>query len=190
MSSGLARPLTTIAAAVAMCTALAATGCGYKLSGANSFLPERIRAVGVAPFENRTRRPEIDQRLTEQVTREFAKRGGYTVVSRTEEADAWLEGAVADFRTQPVQFNEQGRATRLETVVRVEATLRDLETGEILWSQSSLTFREQYEVSEEELGVSPGGGTDEPFFDRETLALDQIARGAAVALVTSILEGF
>jgi TolB-like protein len=165
-------------------------GCGYKLAGANTFLPERIRAIGVAPFENRTRRPEIDQRLTEQVAREFSKRGEYSVVTDTEEADAWLEGAVADFRTQPVQFNEQGRATRLETVVRIEATLRDLGTGEILWNQSSLVFREQYDVSEQETELSPGGTADEPFFDRETLALDQIARGAAGALVTSILEGF
>lgn len=165
-------------------------GCGYKLAGANTFLPERIRAIGVAPFENRTRRPEIDQRLTEQVAREFSSRGKYKVVTRTEDADAWLEGAVADFRTQPVQFNEQGRATRLETVVRIEATLRDLGTGEILWNQTSLTFREQYDVSEQETAISPGGSADEPFFDRETLALDQIARGAAGALVTSILEGF
>jgi TolB-like protein len=165
-------------------------GCGYKLAGTNTFLPERIRSIGVAPFENRTRRPEIDQRLTEQVTREFAKRGGYAIVSDPAAADAWLEGAVAEFRTQPVQFNEAGRATRLETVVRVEATLRDVATGEILWSQKTLTFREQYEVSEEETGVSAGGAADEPFFDRETLALDQIARGAAGALVTSILEGF
>jgi TolB-like protein len=168
----------------------AAPGCGYKLAGANTFLPERIRAIGVAPFENRTRRPEIDQRLTEQVAREFSTRGNYKVVTRTEDADAWLEGAVSDFRTQPVQFNEQGRATRLETVVRIEATLRDLATGEILWNQTSLTFREQYDVSEQETGISVGGSSDEPFFDRETLALDQIARGAAGALVTSILEGF
>lgn len=179
-----------VAAAAALLLVGASLGCGYKLAGANTFLPERIRSIGVAPFENRTRRPEIDQRLTEQVTREFAKRGDYTIVSDPGAADAWLEGAVAEFRTQPVQFNEAGRATRLETVVRIEATLRDVGTGEILWSQKTLTFREQYEISEEETGVSAGGGSDEPFFDRETLALDQIARGAAGALVTSILEGF
>lgn len=164
-------------------------GCGYKLAGGNSFLPERIRVIGIAPFENRTRRPEIEQRITEEVAREFSKRGRYRVLTSREGADAWLEGAVADLRTQPVQFNEAGRATRLETAVRIQATLRDLGTGEVLWSQDGLVFREQYDVSEQEILGTAGVGS-EPFFDRETLALEQIARGAAGALVTSLLEGF
>ena len=136
--------------------------------------------IGIAPFENRTTRPEIEQRVTEEVAREFAKRGRYRVVTERSGADAWLEGAIADFRTSPVQFNLQGRATRVETVVTLQATLRDSSNEQILWNQSGLLFREQYDVPESE----------SDFFDRETLALDEIAKGAAGALVTSILEGF
>ena len=167
------------AALVTIVMAIAA-GCGYQLAGRNTFLPERIRIIAVAPFENRTNRPEIEQRVTEAVARELSKRGRYRVVASAESADAVMEGAIVGFRTQPVRFNVQGRATRLETVVTLQATLRDQSTGEILWNQTSLLFRDQYDVPE----------TEVDYFERETLSLEEIARGAAETLVNSIFEGF
>lgn len=180
-----ARALRRGAARLAVLAGVAAVlagspSCGYRLVGANTFLPDRIRVIAVVPFENRTSRPEIEQRVTEEVSRELAKRGKYRVVTDRAGADALLEGAILDFRTGPVQFNPSGRATRVETVVSVQATLRDLSQDAILWSQSGLVFRDQYDVPDTSLG----------FFDRETLALDEIARGAAGALVNSIFEGY
>lgn len=169
-----------LAAAAAL--GLACASCGYKLAGANSNpdIPADLTVIAVAPFENRTKRPEIEQRVTEEVARELSKRGNYRVVTDKTQAQALLEGAVASFETTPVQFNAQGKATRVETAVRLQATLRDLRTGATLWSQSGLVFREQYDVPE----------TEAAFFDQETLALDEIARGASGALVSSIFEGF
>ena len=87
-----------------------------------------------------------------------------------------------------MQFNAQGRATRVETVVTVEATFRDRANDQVLWSQSDLLFRSQYDV--QDTATSPVTGGTSQFFDQETLALDDIARGAAGLLVNSILEGF
>jgi TolB-like protein len=166
----------TPAGVLLLVCASAFPGCGYTLSGKNTFLPERIRVIMVAPFENRTQRPEIEQRVTEEVARELSKRGRYKVVSAREGADALLEGAITEYRSTPVQLNAQGRATRLETVVTLQATLRDVSSETVLWSQSGLVFREQYDVQAEVL--------------EENLALDQIAQGAAAALVNSMFEGF
>lgn len=165
---------------VVLAAILGCAGCGYALVGRNNFLPDRIRIIAVSPFENRTARPQIEQRVTEEVAKELSKRGRYRIVADKTGADALLDGSVIDFRTNPVQFNAQGRATRVETVVSVQATLRDLSNDTVLWSQTGLLFREQYDVPE----------TETNYFDRETLALDEIARGAAGALVTSVLEGF
>ncbi len=162
--------------------------CGYRLVGQNTFLPPQIRVVAVLPFQNRTTRPEIEQRVTEQVSREFSKRRQYRVVTAREGADAVLEGAVTGFRTNPVQFNAQGRATRVETVVTIDATLRDLSNDQVLWSQAGLLFRAQYDVQDTSTGPVAGGTSQ--FFDQETLALDDLARGASGLLVNSILEGF
>ena len=155
-------------------------GCGYRLAGqGSSVLPEHVKALLVAPFENQTQRPGIEQLVTEQVAVQFTRRGKYSVVSKRSEADAIIEGAITQYRTAPVQFTDELLANRIEAIVRVQATVRDLATDEILWSQGGLIFKEQYEV--------PQG---EDFQAEENLALDQIARGVAQALVTSILEGF
>jgi TolB-like protein len=165
--------------ALVACVA-SAPGCGYKLAGTGTFLPTNIKNIAVAPFENRTGRPEIEVRVTESVAREMARHGSTKIVTDKAKADAYLEGAVTDFHTTPVQFNAAGRATRLETTVVLRASLRDLSSGEILWSQSSLLFRDQYDVQQQEAN----------YFDLETLALDELARGAARTLVNSITEGF
>jgi TolB-like protein len=154
-------------------------GCGYRLSGMPVGRIGEIKVIAVLPFENRTNRPEIEQRVTEEVAEELTRRGRYRVVTDPSAADAVLEGAVTSYRTTPVQFTDAGRATRVEAVVTIQATLRESLRDEVLWSQSGLIFKEQYEVPE----------TTE-FFDKESVALDDIAEGAAGVLITSILEGF
>lgn len=164
---------------------LLAVSCGYTLSGyGSSVLPDTVSAVAVTPFENRTTRPEIEQRVTEAVALQLSRRGRsksgrLRVVTQVGQADAVLEGAVTRYQTRSVEFAATGFATRIETEVLLQATLRDLKTDEVLWSQTGLIFKEQFDVP-------PTG----EFFDQETLALDDIARGAAEVLVSSIVEGF
>jgi TolB-like protein len=160
--------------------ALSFAGCGYRLAGQGSgALPEHIKVLVIVPFENRTTRPEIEQRVTEEIARQFSKRGRYEVVTNRTIADAMLDGAITNYRTVPVEFGPDSLATRVEAAVTLQATLRDLASDTVLWSQDGLVFREQYDVK-----------SSEDVSDREILALDEIARGAAGALVNSILEGF
>lgn len=160
--------------------ALGAVGCGYRLSGYNPAL-RHIQIIAVLPFENRTSRPEIEQRVTEEVASQLARRSRYRVATDPTGADAVLEGAVTQYRTRPVQFTGEGRANRVEAVVTIQALLRQTSDDSVLWSQSGLIFKEQFEVPPEETAE---------FFDQESIALDDIARGAAGVLVTSIFEGF
>jgi TolB-like protein len=159
-----------------------AMGCGYRLAGTSSNLPPHIRTIAVVPFENRTERPEIEQRVTEAVARELSRRGKYQVITDRSLADAVLEGVVTSYRTVPVEFNEEGRESRAEATLMIQASLRDNRSDEVLWNQSGLVFREQFDVTEE-----PQSGE---YFDRETIALDALARGVAGALATSMFEGF
>ena len=155
-------------------------GCGYALVGTTSVLPEHVKIIAVLPFENRTNRPEIEQRVTEEVASQLSRRRRYRVVTDRTAADAVLEGAVTLYRTTPVQFTAEGRASRVEVLVTIQATLRETSTDEILWSQSGLIFKEQYDLPPE---------TTE-FFDRESVAQTEIAEGVAGVLVASIFEGF
>jgi len=167
----------TLGAAGLILLALCA-GCGYKLSGGGT-LPNDVEDILILSFENRTTRPEIEQRVTEAVAREFSRRKRYSLVTEKSNADAVLEGVILSYRTAPVQFTDDGRATRVEASVSIQATLRQTADDVVLWRQSGLIFKEQFDV--------PESGE---FFDEESLALDDIARGAAGALVTAMLEGF
>jgi TolB-like protein len=170
---------------VAVLALLAATlgslACGYKLLGVGSgVIPRDVHSIVVLPFENRTNRPEIEQRVTEQLASLLARRSGYSVVTDRSAADAVLEGAVVAYHTTPVQFTSEGRANRVEVIVTLQAILRKTADDSVLWSQSGLIFKEQYDLPPE----------TSQFFDQESVAQDEIARGAAGAVVTSILEGF
>jgi len=173
-----------------LCAAGAAAACGYGLSGTTSVLPERVRNFTVMPFENRTNRPEIEQRVTEEVSSLLSRRGKYRVVTNVAEADAVLSGAITAYQTTAVQFNEAGRATRIEAVVQMQALLRETAGDEVLWSQAGLVFRQQFPVPDSSEGFEGGTAGEGGFFDRESVALDEIARGAAQTLVNSIFEGF
>jgi TolB-like protein len=156
-------------------------GCGYALVGTTSMLPEHVRIIAVVPFENRTNRPEIEQRVTEEVASQLSRRRRYSVVTDRAAADAVLDGAVTQYRTTPVQFTAEGRASRVEVVVTIQATLRETASDDVLWSQSGLIFKEQYDLPPEETAQ---------FFDQESATQTEIAQGVAEVLVASIFEGF
>ncbi len=154
--------------------------CGYRLTGRNIFLPEHIKRIAVVPFINETKRSEIEQRITESIAKELIKRGSYKISSDKKDSDAFLEGKVTSFLTNPVQFNENGIATRMEVTVTVQARLTESATEEILWDQQYFVYKEQFDIPEAE----------SDFFDQEIIAIDEIADSFARSLITSILEGF
>ena len=155
-------------------------GCGYALVGTTSMLPEHVRVIAVVPFENRTNRPEIEQRVTEEVANQLSRRRRYSVVTDRTAGDAVLDGAVTQYRTTPVQFTAEGRASRVEVMVTIQAALREVVSDEVLWSQAGLIFKEQYDLPPETT----------QFFDQESVAQTEIAEGVAGVLVASIFEGF
>lgn len=164
-----------IAAAV-----LGELSCGYRLAGGNRLLPAHVHSIAIPPFQNITSRSEIEQRITEQLLEEFIRRGRFHTQADPAGADAVVEGVVTSFSTQPIQFTAQGKATKFEVTIQARVAMTDLTTQTVLWSQDHFIFRGQYDVPE----------SGRAFFDREILALDQIARDFARTIVTSILEGF
>ena len=157
-------------------------GCGYHLVGASSTLPGRLQKLYVAPFVNQTSRSEVDQRLTEQITQEWVRRGRFQLVSRGDQADVVLSGSVTSANVSPVQFDARGRATEYQLTVIADVQLVD-RTGEkpvVMWHDKSFSLSEPYQVD-----VS---ATD--YFDREVEALDRLSLNFARTLVVTILEGF
>lgn len=162
---------------------LALAGCGYQLAGRTrtaSFLPPEVATIGVPRFGNQTDRPRLDQRISEALVNEFVQRGRYRALPSEEGADVVLEGTIESFREDPVTFSAAGRAERVEVTVTARLRLVQTSPDKVLWAQNYFVFRQQYDL--------PDAPTAQ--FDREIVAIEEIARGFARSVVTSLLEGF
>jgi len=154
--------------------------CGYHLAGKGGGLPANIQSVGIPIFENRTSRPELEQRVTEHVIDEFTIRGRVRILPGEEGADAVLRGMLFTYTTTPVVLNPEGRATRYEILITARVVLSEPATDKVLWEDDHFLFKRQYDVPEVSL----------TFVDQEIVAIDNVASDFARSVVSSILEGF
>ena len=170
--------LLVIAAAI-----LFVVGCaGYRLAGRggeSSFIPDGVRVIGVPQFDNRTDQPQLDLRISEALINEFVRRGRYQARPDARGADVVLEGAIESYRTEPVTFSAGGVYERVEVTVTARIRLVQSAPEKVLWAQNHYIFRQQYELPK----------TPVSQFDREIIAIDEIARDFALSVVTTILEG-
>lgn len=163
--------------------ALVATSCGYTLAGRGGTLPEHIRIIGIPQFTNRSPFPEIDRILTERVGEEFRGRGRYRVLPDTNGVDAVLTGTILNAVPMPTSFTAGSRqASSYAMVVTLSVEFKDVKNDKVIWSNPSLTVREEYEVP-------TGAGTDPAaFFRQDSNAVERLARTLSKALATAIFE--
>ncbi|MGH9347236.1 MAG: LPS assembly lipoprotein LptE [Vicinamibacterales bacterium] len=173
---------------VALVVVLAVTvsGCGYSLAGRGSFLPSYIQAVGIPQLLNRTPFYDVEQVLTDKVRAEFIGRGKYRITPDPVGVDAVLTGEVINIVVQPVGFTDQQLASRYQFILQMRVEFTDARTSEVLWSNDSLTFREEYELATRSSTAIEGAA----FLDQERSAFDRIATDVARTIVTAILEAF
>lgn len=161
-------------------------GCGYALAGRGAFLPDYVRVVGIPPLANRSTFFQVEEVLTDKIRTEFIGRGKYTVVSDGAPSDATLTGEVSSISIVPVGFTEQQLASRYLFTLTMRIQFTDTRTGEVLWSNESLSFRSEYELSTRGNTAIEGAG----FVDQERNSFDRIANDVARTVVTAILEAF
>jgi outer membrane lipopolysaccharide assembly protein LptE/RlpB len=167
-----------LGAAVAAAAVLLTTGCGYRLLGAAGALPPSVTSVAVMPFERQVPVVQVEQRITEAVTRELAQRAKVRVTSTKEGAGAVLTGAVTGYGVLPMSYDSDGRANRYQITVSAKIRLAGAD-GKVLYEAPSYRFSETYQRS----------SVPSTYVDYEVVAYDVVARDFARALVASILEG-
>ena len=154
-------------------------GCGYRLAGKATAIPENIDSVAIPIFDNKTTKYRLEQRLTSAVVDEFVARTRYRIVPDSSQARALLTGEITEFTSTPVIFAGGAGATFLVTV-RMRVMLKEMATQKLLFENSNFYFREEFEISR---------GSKE-FFPEEGPAMDRLAREVSRTLVSSILESF
>ncbi|MCJ7754972.1 MAG: LPS assembly lipoprotein LptE [Thermoanaerobaculales bacterium] len=162
--------------------ALVLSSCGYHLVGTTSFLPDDIENLYVESFRNQTKWVDMDQRLMEALTLEWVRRGRLRLVDSPAKADVILTGVIQRLAVIPVSYDDQGRANEYQMSLQAEVQLKDVrgEDDAVLWEDKAFSRRTSYLVDPNAVN----------YFDRQNLAMDELSREFASALVTAVLEGF
>ncbi len=153
--------------------------CGYHLQGRGGALPPTIKTMAVLPFDRQIPVLELDQRVTEAVTRELVQRARIKVQSKSAGADAVLKGTLIAYSSAPVSYDPAtGLANRYRVQMVARVTVTD-SSGKVLFKSDGFMFEELYERS-----AMPSA-----YISDEAAAYDVIARDFARSLVSAIMEG-
>lgn len=162
-----------------------AAGCGYSLAGRGTFLPANIRTIGVPTFTNHTTVFNLETLLTQKVRGELIGRGKYQILPQDTGVDAVLVGDVATVLITPASFNTQQLASRYTITIVANIQLRDVRENKVLWENSGLVFRQEYEAQSGQNALDPSA-----FFNQDLNALDRMTTDFARTIVSAILEAF
>jgi outer membrane lipopolysaccharide assembly protein LptE/RlpB len=163
--------------AILLFLALGLMACGYHLLGTGGSLLSTVKTVAVLPFEREVPVLQLDQRVTEAVTRELAQRARVKVQSSKDGADAILEGAITGYSVAPLSYDRAGRANRYQVTMSARVRLTNRE-GKVLFESQAYRFSEVYERTSH-----PGA-----YISEEVVAYDVVAIDFARALVATMME--
>ena len=153
--------------------------CGYHLQGRGGALPPAIKTMAVLPFDRQIPVLELDQRVTEAVTRELVQRARIKVQSTSAGADAVLTGTLTAYAASPVSYDPAtGLANRYRVQMVARVTVTD-SAGKALFKSDGFMFEELYERS----------ALPSAYISDQVIAYDVIARDFARSLVSAIMEG-
>lgn len=170
---------------VAFALLLSLAGCGYSLSGRGSSVPATIKTVGVPLFENATPVFDLEQTLTEKVRLELISRGKFRVMPDATSTDAVLTGQITNVTITPTAYNQNQQASRYAFTMVVKVEFRDIKANRVLYENSALNFREEYEVT-----TSITAGDVTAFLGQNGDAKERMVNDFARTVVASILEAF
>ncbi|MCK4765569.1 MAG: LptE family protein [Candidatus Aminicenantes bacterium] len=154
------------------------TGCGYRLSGYGTEIPDYIKTILIPDFDNKTTRFQAEQFVTFAVREEFIRRSRLKLTADRAKADSRLEGEILKFEVRPISSTRESTANLYKVIILISVKFIDLKTDKAIYSDANLTYIDTYEIDTGD------------FFSQETKTLQDIAEKFAAGVVTTILESF
>jgi hypothetical protein len=164
--------------------------CGYHFSSIGPPLNIRLESLAIPPFSGSSSYAGIEDDFTAVVRQEFLTRSKVKLVEE-KTAQAVLRGRLSSVTTEPLTYmvTQQeihglvatDKVTRSRTLkVRLEISLKDTVTEEIIWQDANLTDTASFQVSSDPLITQ----------HNQRLALIAIARDLATQIYSRTMERF
>jgi len=160
---------------------VAFTGCGYHQAGSATHLPPNVRTLAVPVFTTKVQAYRTETAFTQAVVRELNTRTKYRVLtSDNEDADATLHGTILSETIAPLTYDATtSQSSSYLVTVTAKAVLTGHD-GRVLYENDAITFREQYQSTQDLSG----------FIQEGSPAVTRMSRDFAQSLVSDILESF
>jgi hypothetical protein len=135
-----------VARTVLVCCAalgIGLSGCGYHFVGSDIRAPGNIQSIAVGVVENKTTLVGIETIFTNALLNEFIRTQRLAVKPPTE-ADAILSGVITSIETGAVSHLDPERTLETRVTVGLSLTLKQRESGKILWENKGLSYYQEY----------------------------------------------
>jgi hypothetical protein len=150
--------------------------CGYRLAG-TKVNAGAGRTIAIPTFANSTTTYRVEQRISDAVRREFVRGTKYRVTSENA-GDVLVSGQVVDYVTNPILFNERGRASSYNISVGLKILVTDMHSGEVLYQNDHWVVSDVFEL----------GQNSSEFVPEDPAAVDRLSRQFASSLVATVLH--
>jgi hypothetical protein len=152
---------------------------GYHFASDYNNLPGEITSISIPFFQNETYEANIESYFTRSLITQFIKNKKFTL--RSSGADATLQGIVKKFDTQTIAYSAQDKVLEYRAIITLDLTLKNNQTGEIIWKKPSLTSDETYKVSAEDSAFTQA---------TKKVAFQKIANELAEQIYEELVLGF
>lgn len=160
---------------------LTMTGCGYHSAGSATHIPSSVRTMSVPIFGTRVQAYRTEVAFTQAIVRELNTRTKYRIVNdNSPDADATLTGTILKETITPLTYDAtsgQSSSYLVSVTARVLLTASD---GRVLYRNDAITFREQYQSTQDLSN----------FIQEGSPAITRMSRDFAQAVVSDMLESF
>ena len=165
-------------------------GCGYHFRSVGSSLNVYLESIAIPPFSSSSSYAGIEDDFTTVVRQEFISRSKVRLV-KEKSAQAVLRGRLHSVTTEPLTYTvtqqtihgllSTDKVTSSRVLrVRLEITLTDTATEEIIWQDGNLTEKASFQISSDPLTTQ----------HNQRLALISIARDLAARIYSRTMERF
>jgi len=156
---------------------LVVTGCGYTPRGLSPGIG--VKTLFIQPLKNRTAEPFLDSLVTNSLVEWFGRDSRLRLVADAKDAEAVLSGEITSYSRRSVSYNRLDKIREYRSDMRVNANLRRVADGKILWKDS-------VSWSEESLNSSNRAQQD----DNETEAIRKISNRLGEQIYNRMQENF
>ena len=157
------------------------TGCGYHTAGSATHIPANVRTLAVPIFTTHTQAYHTEMAFTQAVVRELNTRTRYRILnSDSSSADATLHGTILTQTITPLTYDANSSQSSSYLVAVTARVLLTAHDGTVLYRNDSITFREQYQSTQDV----------NTFIQEGSPAISRMSRDFAQTVVSDMLESF